>query len=148
MSDMPSTPQEKAKRIFEEQKAHCAQAIFASYGEQLDLEKVDFDTCMKIASAFSGGIARSGNVCGAVTGALMTLGLKYGEDAQKVNGIAVKFFDEFKALNQSIICRELINNDLVTDDDLKQAYANGSFDNCSKFVEDAAMILEKFLELS
>ncbi|MHA1481146.1 MAG: C-GCAxxG-C-C family protein [Candidatus Thorarchaeota archaeon] len=145
MSAMPSTPLEKAKRIFGEQKAHCAQAIFSSYGEQLNLGKVDFDTCIKISSAFSGGIARSGNVCGAVTGALMTLGLKYGEDAQKVNDIAVKFFDEFKALNESIICRELINNDLITDEDLKQAYANGSFDKCLKYVEDAGIILEKML---
>ena len=143
---MPSTPLEKAKRIFGEQKAHCAQAIFAAYGEQLDLGKVDFDTCMKIASAFSGGIARTGNVCGAITGALMVLGLRYG-DVEKSNGIAVNLFDEFKSLNGSIICRELINHDLITDKDLKQAFKNGSFDNCPKFVEDVAMILEKQLEI-
>jgi len=149
MRAMPSTPLEKAKRIFGEQKAHCSQAIFASYGEQLGLGKVDFETCMKISSAFSGGIAGSGNVCGAITGALMALGLKYGSYgyATEVNEIAVKLFDEFKSLNGSIICRELINHDLITDEDVKQAFGNGSFDNCPKFVEDTAVILEKLLEI-
>jgi len=145
MEAMTSTPLEKAKKIFGEQKAHCAQAIFAAYGEQLGLGQVDFDTCMKIASAFSGGIARSGNVCGAVTGALMTLGLRFGEDAEKVNEIAVKLFDEFESLNGSIICRELINHDLITVEDLKKAFENGSFDNCPKYVEDVALILEGLL---
>ncbi|MHA2377388.1 MAG: C-GCAxxG-C-C family protein [Candidatus Thorarchaeota archaeon] len=75
---MPSNLADSANKIFQEQKGHCSQAIFAAYGEQLGLGKVDFDTCMKIASAFSGGIALTGNVCGALTGALMALGLKYG----------------------------------------------------------------------
>ena len=142
---MPSTPLEKAKKIFGEQKAHCSQAIFASYGEQLGLGEVDFDTCMKISSAFSGGIARTGNVCGAITGALMVLGLKSGIDVEMTNEVAGKLFDEFKSLNGSIICRELINHDLITDQDLKQAFENGSFDSCPKFVEDVALILEELL---
>ena len=142
---MPSTPLEKAKKIFGEQKAHCSQAIFAAYGEQLGLGKVDFDTCMKISSAFSGGIARTGNVCGAITGALMVLGLKSGIDVELINEVSGQLFDEFKSLNGSIICRELINHDLITDQDLKQAFENRSFDNCPKFVEDVALILEKLL---
>ncbi|MHA1934606.1 MAG: C-GCAxxG-C-C family protein [Candidatus Thorarchaeota archaeon] len=103
------------------------------------------DTCMKIASAFSGGIALTGNVCGALTGALMALGLKYGgaEREEKVNEVAVELLNEFKALNGSIICRELINHDLITDEDVKQAFKNGAFDNCPKFVQDVTKILDK-----
>ncbi len=141
---MPSNHADTANRIFQEQKAHCAQAIFSAYGEQLSLGKVDSDTCMKIASAFSGGIARTGNVCGALTGALMALGLKY-DDAEKADEAAVKLLDEFKSLNRSIICRELINHDLITDEDIKQAFAKGSFDNCPKFVEDVTVILDRLL---
>ena len=141
---MSSNPADKAKSIFQEQKAHCAQAIFASYGEQLGSEKVDFDTCMKIASAFSGGISRTGNVCGALTGALMVLGLKYGS-AERADEIAGYLLKEFKSLNESIICRELINHDLITENDLKQAFEKGSFNNCPKFVEDVSMMLEKLL---
>ena len=144
MKAMPSNHADIANRIFQEQTAHCAQAIFSSYGEQMSLGKVDSDTCMKIASAFSGGIARTGNVCGALTGALMALGLKY-DNAEKADEAAVKFLDEFKSLNGSIICRELINHDLMTDEDIKQAFAKGSFDNCPKFVEDVTVILDRLL---
>ena len=139
---MPSNPAETANKVFQEQKAHCAQAVFAAYAEQLSLGKVDFETGMKIASAFSGGIALTGNVCGALTGALMALGLKYN-DAEKSNEVAVKLFDEFISLNGSIICRELINHDLITDDDVKQAYATGAFKDCPKYVEDVTAILDK-----
>ena len=141
---MPSSHADNANRIFQEQKAHCAQAIFSVYGEQLSLGKVDFDTSMKIASAFSGGIARTGNVCGALTGALMALGLKC-DDAEKADEVAVKFLDEFKSLNGSIICRELINHELITDDNVKLAFATGAFNNCPKFVEDVTVILDKLL---
>ena len=103
---------------------------------------MDFETGMKIASAFSGGIARTGNVCGALTGALMALGLKYN-DAEKSNEVAVKLFDEFISINGSIICRELINHDLITDDHVKQAYATGALKNCPKYVEDVTAILDK-----
>lgn len=99
---------------------------------------------MKITSAFGGGIAQTGNVCGALTGALMALGLKY-DNAEKADEAAVKFLDEFKSLNGSIICRELINHDLMTDKDIKQAFARGSFDNCPKFVEDVTVILDRLL---
>ena len=144
MMPMPNTPSKTAKRIFQEQKAQCAQAIFAAYGEQLGLGKVDFDTCMKIAAAFSGGIVRTGNICGALNGALMAIGLKYN-DANKANEVGVQLLDEFKSLNGSIICRELIKQDLITEENLKQAFENGAFNNCSKFVEDVTVILDKLL---
>jgi len=146
---MPSNLSDTAKTIFREEKGHCSQAILAAYGEHLGSGKVDYDTCMKIASAFSGGIARTGNVCGALTGALMALGHKYGgatrEEVEKVNEVAGKLLNEFKSLNGSIICRELINHDLITDEDIEHAFKKGSFDNCPKFVEDVSMMLEKLL---
>ncbi|TFH09504.1 MAG: C_GCAxxG_C_C family protein, partial [Candidatus Thorarchaeota archaeon] len=126
----------------------CSQAIFATYGEHLGLGKVDFDTAMKIASAFSGGIAGTGNVCGALTGALMALGLKYGSDANplKINVVSRKLLDEFKSINGTTICRELINHDLLTDEDVQQAFKTGAFANCPKYVEDVGKILDKMLD--
>ena len=133
----------------EERKGSCSQAIFATYGEHLGLGKVDFDTCMKIASAFSGGIAATGNVCGALTGALMALGLKYGSDPDpfKINVVSRKILDEFELLNGTTICRELINHDLLTQEDLKKAFETGAFDNCPKYVEDVTKILDKLLDI-
>ena len=146
MKAMASNRVDTAKKMMQEQKGHCCQAIFSAFGEHLSLGKVDYVTSMKISSAFSGGIARTGNVCGALTGVLMALGLKYGgEDSTKVNEVSVKFLDEFKALHGSTICRELINQDLITDEDVQQAFKTGAFNNCPTFVEDAALMLEKML---
>ena len=141
---MPSNLSDKATKIMQEQRGSCSQAIFVTYGEYLGLGKVDYDTFMKIASAFSGGIARTGNVCGALTGALMALGLRY-DDVTKVNEVSLNLLNEFKSLNGSVICRELINQDLITDEDLQQAFKNGSFKNCPKYVEDVALMLDKLL---
>ena len=143
---MPSTSADKANRIFQKQQAHCAQAIFAAYSEQLSEGKVDFDTAMKIASAFSGGISRTGNICGALTGALMAIGLKYSS-AEKSDEIAGYLLNEFKSINGSIICRDMIKHDLLTDEDVKHAFATGAFDNCNKFVEDVTKILDKLIVL-
>ncbi len=139
----------KATKVMEERRGSCSQAIFATYGEHLGLGKVDFDTCMKIASAFSGGIAATGNVCGALTGALMALGLKYGSDQDpfKINVVSRKLLDEFELLNGTTICRELINHDLLTQEDLKKAFETGAFDNCPKYVEDVTKILDKLLDI-
>jgi C_GCAxxG_C_C family probable redox protein len=144
---MSSELVDKAKKLMEEQRGHCAQAIFATYGEHLSSGKVDFETCMKISSAFSGGVAQTGNICGAVNGALMALGLKYGglPMEARVTEAATKLFDDFKALNGSILCRELIHHDLLTDDDVKHAFKVGAFKNCPKFVEDVSNILNKML---
>ncbi len=142
---MPSNLSEKASIMMQEQKGSCSQAIFSTYGEHWGLGKVDSEIGMKIASAFSGGVARRGHICGALSGALMALGLKFGDDYNKVNEISVRLLDDFKTINGSIICRELINHDLITAEDLKKAFDTGAFKNCSKFVEDVSVILDEYL---
>ena len=52
----------------------CAQAIVVVYGPKLGLDR---ESALKIASTFCGGLGMTGETCGAVTGALMVLGLKY-----------------------------------------------------------------------
>ena len=138
---------EKAEKLMIGKDSYnCSQSIFATFGEHLGM---DFNTCLNIASAFGGGIAGMGNICGALTGASMVLGLKYGintvTDQRKPHNDTLKLFDEFKSLNGTIICRELINHDLLTDEDIQQAYKNEAFKNCPKFVKQTAQILEKLL---
>ena len=136
---------ERVKSSFA-QRDNCAQAIISVYGEYLG---ADHDTCLKIASVFGGGINRTGNMCGAVTGALMVIGLKYGDietkDPSKSYEAANEFIKKFTDINGTTICRELINHDLITSEDLDKAYKTGVFNNCPKFVKDAAEILEQML---
>lgn len=149
MEILSSKPSDLAKALFEEQKYTCSQAVFAAYGEYLSKGKLDQEICLKIASSFSGGVAGLGNICGGLNGALMAIGLKYGgtsrEAHDKVNAVSRKLLDEFTTLHGSIMCRVLINHDLHTDEDIDHAFKTGAFDNCSKFVEDITVILDKLL---
>jgi C_GCAxxG_C_C family probable redox protein len=142
---------EEAKKQFEKGFS-CAPAVLSTYSEQLGLEK---KLALKIACGFGGGIGRMGRTCGAVTGALMVIGLKHGqvnladEESQKRTYTLVKeFVDKFTALHGSIECRELIGYDLSNSDERKSARDSGVFKNkCPSFVYDSARILEDVLHL-
>ena len=65
---------EKANDLFAK-KFHCSQAVFAAFAEELGLTE---EQALKIGACFGSGM-RKGEVCGACTGALMAIGLKYGQ---------------------------------------------------------------------
>ncbi len=54
---------------------NCSQSIFAAYAERYG---IDFETALKISSSFGGGMGRLREVCGAVSGMFMVLGLAKG----------------------------------------------------------------------
>ena len=134
-----------ASKLMDEQRGNCAQAIFARYGPQMSSGKVDCETCMQITSAFGGGINLTGNVCGAITGALMALGIKYGGSVQEVTKASNQLIDEFTSINGSIICRDLVGHDLFDNEDLRKGFEQDLFKKCMKYVDDAACLLEKHL---
>jgi len=144
---MSSIRVKKALKIIEEQKGSCSQAIFATYGEFLSSGSLDLKTCMNLASGFGGGIASNGNVCGALTGAVMALGLKYGGSMmeEKVFQATNTLFDNFSNRHGSVLCKELIKFDLRAAQDVKEAFEKGAFKNCPKYVEDVAEILETLI---
>jgi C_GCAxxG_C_C family probable redox protein len=128
----------------------CSQAIFSVYGKDLG---VDPETAIKIASAFGAGIAKTGGICGAVSGAIMVIGLSQKpEDIQdatsreKVYGLAKRFIDEFTARNASVNCTDLVGYDLSDPKQFAEAREKKVFaTRCSKLVRDAGEILEEFL---
>ena len=69
------TRAEEARKQFEKGFL-CAPAVLSTYGEQLGLEKA---LALKMACGFGAGIGRMGRTCGAVTGAVMVIGLKHGQ---------------------------------------------------------------------
>ncbi len=128
----------------------CSQAIFSTYGEELGLSR---ETALKIAAGFGGGMGRMAETCGAVAGAFMTIGLKYGainvEDRaakEKTYELVREFADRFKARHGSIICKELLSCDISTPEGMEVAKEQELFTTlCPKFVIDAAEILEDIL---
>jgi C_GCAxxG_C_C family probable redox protein len=139
-----------ARELMNEMKASCSQAIFATFGPYMGEKGVDINICMKIASAFGGGINLTGNVCGALTGALMAIGLEFGDGSPmnpKVVEVSNRLLEEFRALNGSILCRDLIQYDGGTDDvDMMKAFESGQFDKCLQYVEDVSKLLTAYIE--
>ena len=133
---------EEAVQLFESGYV-CSQAVFAAFSEELDLPK---EQALKIGACFGSGM-RKAEVCGACTGALMALGLKYGESKEKSNEVCVKFLDEFKNENGSFICRDLLGCDISTPEGVKYARDNNLFKEiCPKMVESAAKITENIID--
>lgn len=134
---------DKALDLFKS-KFHCSQAVFAAFSEELGLSE---EQALKIGSCFGSGM-RKGEVCGACTGALMVLGLKYGhskvgdtESKLKTDEVCDRFLDEFKLQNGSYLCNDLLNCDIKTDEGIKYALDNNLFTEfCPKMVESATKI--------
>ena len=132
---------EDAVQLFEKGYV-CSQAVFAAFSEDFDLSK---EQALKIGACFGSGM-RKGEVCGACTGALMALGLKFGENKEKSNEVCNRFMDEFKKENGSYICRDLLECDISTPEGVKYAKDNNLFTEfCPKMVESAAKITNEIL---
>jgi C_GCAxxG_C_C family probable redox protein len=141
-----SEKKEKAIETFRND-FNCSQAVLSSFAPGLNLDK---DTALKIACGFGGGMGKMQNTCGAVTGAIMVLGLKYGKSSkddesakEKTYDLVIRFTGEFKRMNNTINCRELLGYDLNNEDDLKIIEEKNLFGTiCEKCVGDAVTILE------
>ena len=139
---------DKALDLFES-KFNCAQAVFASFSQELGLDEKQ---ALKIGGCFGSGM-RKGEVCGACTGALMVLGLKYGqsevgdrESKLKSDDVCVRFLEKFESLNGSYICNELLNCDIRTKEGVEYAVKNNLFTEfCPKMVESATLIVEELI---
>lgn len=128
----------------------CSQAVFSAFGPDLGMPA---ETAMRIASAFGGGIGRRGEVCGAVTGALMALGLARGHaDNEETSKTATyelvsEFLARFQASHESVVCRTLIGHSMDTPEALDRAREAGVFKTvCPRLVADAAGIVASILE--
>ncbi len=128
----------------------CSQSILASYCIEFGLNE---SIALKLATGFGGGMGRLGKTCGAVSGALMVIGLKYGRDKiednsskEKTYTIVQKFIKKFIKLNKSISCNELLDCDIYTLEGLNSAKEKNLFSTlCPDFVRTSAEIIEKLL---
>ena len=119
------TYEEKAKRLHDADW-NCCQAVLGCCCEQFELSE---DTAYRLG-AFLGGGMRRGEVCGAVSGALMALGLKYGDGDNRKCRKSIEFLNTFKAEYGSIVCRELIPQD-----GKKSALCPELIDYCANYLE-------------
>lgn len=92
---------------------NCAQAVFAAFADELNMDK---DTAMRLSSSFGAGMGRMRQVCGACSGMFMVAGALYGttegdsnEDKSKHYALIQEMAQRFKDKNNgTIICSELL----------------------------------------
>ncbi len=121
---------------------HCAQCTLVPWAEALGYDEEEH---MHMAAAFAGGMYR-GDTCGAVTGALMAIGLAFGDDQKLVEEKAAEFQAAFTGRFGSTICRELLGFDFSIPGELEKARESGKMgDACPAQVRGASEILQELL---
>ena len=129
---------------------NCSQSVLTAFCDEFGLHD---ELAFRIACGFGGGMGRMAKTCGAVTGAFMVIGLKYGQTQnndkttkEKTYTLIKELADLFTKKHGSIECRELLNCDVNTSEGLNIANEKGLFKTiCPKYVESAVKILEKIL---
>jgi len=131
----------------------CARPVLASFSEDFGLRE---EAALRIATGFGSGMGRLCEVCGALTGAFMVVGLKYGKastDGSKYGAatettyrMVAELAHRFKARNGSIYCRDLIGHDLSIPEERDRVGQQGLFNTtCGRCISDAVELLEEVL---
>jgi C_GCAxxG_C_C family probable redox protein len=91
---------------------NCAQSVLYAYGPELGL---DGETALKVATGLGAGMGRRGEACGALTGGILALGLKYGRGGQQDRSATdqtyqqtLELMERFEKRHGSCACRVLL----------------------------------------
>lgn len=129
---------------------NCAQAVLAPRAEELGLPR---QAALKLAAGFGGGIGQTGRVCGALSGACMLVGLKYGRTDGADKALKLKNYeqarvviDKFRARAGHVDCKDLLGFDMLTPEGQAACKQPGAFDRCPEFVRIAAEIAAEELD--
>jgi C_GCAxxG_C_C family probable redox protein len=141
-----STHADAAEAMFR-QGYNCAQAVLSACGGPMG---VGPDLAARLGQAYGGGIAGTGDLCGAVSGALMVLGLHVAmvdpkDPAPKARNheLARELLRQFRRRNGSVVCRDLLGCDIGTPQGRRQAVENGLFTTvCPRLVRDAVEVVD------
>lgn len=130
---------------------NCSQSVIGAFCEDL---RLDFKTAMLISSSFGGGMGGLRETCGALSGAFMVIGLKYGyttpdnpnEKAELYKKVRI-VAEAFKEKYNTMLCRELLEakNLIVKTEPSIRTEKYYKERPCAVFVESAVEILEEIL---
>ncbi len=95
---------------------NCSQSVAAAFA---DVTGMDADTLLKLSCAFGGGFARQRNICGAVSGMGLVMGLLTADATPGAKkdcyALMQKMSTDFSAEFGSIICSELLSGNIAAD---------------------------------
>jgi C_GCAxxG_C_C family probable redox protein len=130
---------------------NCAQSVLYSFCDDLNFDK---EIALKLACGFGAGMGRKEEVCGAVTGGIIAIGIKFGRNNanDKVSGEMTykktrELMDNFGKQNGTYICRKLLNDCELTTEEGHKKFNELNLRNtvCLKCVQNAVELLEPML---
>ena len=140
-----------AEKAFELFKSgyNCAQAVAVAF---CDLTGLTETQAARIASSFGGGMGRMREVCGAVSGMFMVLGMLYGYDDPKADTEKKQLYTEVQALAEafkkdagSIICRDILKNPPADPNPSPRTPEYYAMRPCERMVYNAAGLMDDFI---
>ena len=149
---MPNIELEKRVELaisFFESGYNCSQAVFMAYS---DIYEIESETAAKLATSFGGGMGRLREVCGAVSGMFLVLGMHYpftdtkDKTSKNTNYKAVqRTANEFKLIMGSYICADLlkIKHEPEQPESAERNEAYYKMRPCTRCVANAAEIVGK-----
>jgi C_GCAxxG_C_C family probable redox protein len=130
---------------------NCAQSVLSSFAADSAIER---DMLLRLASPFGSGIAKTQETCGAVTGGIMAIGLKYGkgtngteEDKARAYELSRQLIDGFTKEHGCTTCRTLMNGlDMNTPEGMAKIKELDLFRvRCLNYVKSAVKLTEEIL---
>lgn len=131
---------------------NCAQSVFYSFCDDLNFGK---NSAMKLTCGFGAGMGRKEEVCGAVSGGIMVIGMKYGRGKNQDRTLTEKTYqktrelmDKFSEKHGSFICRKLLQGcDLTTKEGQKEFKEKDLLHKvCKSCVTSAVEIIEEIVD--
>ncbi len=144
-------PEVEQAVAFYQQGYTCTQSILASFGRRYDLQQ---DLAFRLGEPFGAGTSCTGDMCGAVTGAILVLGLQYGSALSSDDTARLYTYQRvhdlircFQGIHGSIQCTDLLGYNLSDPEQFQTVCEKGLFNQlCPIFVHDAAQILTDLIE--
>ncbi|MGD0173758.1 MAG: C-GCAxxG-C-C family protein [Anaerolineales bacterium] len=129
---------------------NCAQSMVKAYAAELNADEA---AVVRMVAPFGGGMGRNGYVCGAVSGAVMVIGARFGNaDAadtaarDRAYAAVSKLLEKFRAEHHTVLCRELISFEINNPEGYQRAREAGVFQNrCPLFLRSVGKILDEIL---
>jgi C_GCAxxG_C_C family probable redox protein len=125
----------------------CSQAVLSVFAQDFGLDR---EIALRISQGFGAGIGYTDDICGAVSGAIMVIGLRYGritaEDKaakEKTYAVVGEFLKQFKQRNGSVKCTGLLGYNLADPQQVAEVKKNKVvMARCPAFLRDAVELVE------
>ena len=142
---------DRAEALFREGFS-CSQAVLMAFAPGLGMNETQ---AALVSSAFGGGMARRGWTCGALTGAMMALGLHAGHTTAQDTATKDELYARVQALvarfeerHGATACRQLVGADMLDPVERQAASDRGVFTTlCPQLVRTAATFVAETLSV-